>query len=60
MRDAINPEAKLGVGEVPYGPKQVMYLCADIDELKKDTGFEPQISFEDGIRKTIDWIKMGI
>lgn len=60
MRDAINPEAKLGVGEVPYGPKQVMYLCADIDELKKDTGFEPQISFEDGIRKTIDWIKTGM
>lgn len=60
MRDAINPEAKLGVGEIPYGPKQVMYLCADIDELKADTGFEPQTDFEVGIRKTIDWIKMGM
>ena len=60
IRDVINPDAKLGVGEVPYGAKQVMYLCADIDELKEDTGFEPQIDFEDGIRRTIDWIKMGM
>lgn len=60
MRDVINPEAVLGVGQVPYGPKQVMYLCADIDELKSDTGFEPQMPFEEGITKTIDWIKMGM
>lgn len=57
MRDAINTEAKLGVGEIPYGTKQVMYLCADIEDLQKDTGFEPQIDFAEGIKRTIDWIK---
>lgn len=58
MRDAVNPEAELGFGQVPYSEKQVMYLCADITELKEDTGFEPEISFEEGIGRTIAWMKM--
>lgn len=57
LRDAVNPEAELGFGRVPYGDKQVMYLCADITELKEDTGFEPEISFEEGIGRTIAWMK---
>jgi len=32
-----------------------MYLCADITELVKDTGFTPETPFEEGIRKTVDW-----
>lgn len=59
LRDKIDVRAKLGFGEIPYAPKQVMYLCADISDLKNDTGFTPQISFEKGIQETIDWIKSG-
>ena len=36
-----------------YAPKQVMYLCADISQLKQDTGFEPKTEFEDGIREIL-------
>lgn len=57
LRDAVNPEAELGLGQVPYGEKQVMYLCADIDDLKEDTGFEPETTFEEGIAQTIAWMK---
>lgn len=57
MRDYINPNAELGVGEMSYAPKQVMYLCADISELTKDTGFLPKYTFEEGIRETVDWYK---
>lgn len=57
MRDAINSEAELGFGQVPYGEKQVMYLCADITDLQEDTGFKPEVSFEEGIRQTIAWMK---
>lgn len=57
MRDYINPEAELGVGEIPYAPKQVMHLCADISELTVDTGFVPKYTFEEGIRETIEWYK---
>lgn len=60
LRDAIEPEAELGLGDIPYGEKQVMYLCADISELQEDTSFVPQVSFEEGIRNTVAWMKRGI
>ncbi len=56
LRDVINPEAEIHLGVIPYGDKQVMYLCADIAKLKQDTGFEPQTSFEEGIKRTVDWL----
>ena len=52
-----NPDMELLFGEVPYYDKQVMYLCADISELTADTGFVPEISFEQGIKQTVKWCK---
>ena len=46
-----------GVGMQPYAPMQVMYLCADISELTADTGFEPKVSFGEGLSKTIEFWK---
>lgn len=57
LRDAVDPAMGLGFGELPYSPQQVMRLQADIGALKHDTGFEPRISFEVGIRETIEWIR---
>jgi len=57
IRDTVKPDQEIGFGEVPYFDKQVMYLCADIENLTKDTGFKPQISFEEGIKKTVEWYK---
>ena len=57
IRDLIDPEAGLGFGEIPYGARQVMYLCADISELTKDTGFVPQTDFRTGMTETIAWMK---
>lgn len=57
IRDSISKDAELGIGEIEYAPGQVMYLCADISGLRKDTGFEPTTPFEDGIQKTIDWAR---
>lgn len=34
-----------------------MHLEADISELTEDTGFLPQISFEEGIKRTIDFYR---
>lgn len=34
-----------------------MYLCADIDDLKRDTGFEPTVDFKTGIKNTVEWYK---
>ena len=57
IRDAVDPNAPLGLGDLPYPPKQVMYLCADISALVEDTGFTPETRFEDGIRETVAWYR---
>jgi nucleoside-diphosphate-sugar epimerase len=57
IRDCIDPNLPLGFGEIPYGPKQVMYLCADADPIEKELGYHIKYSFSEGIRKTIQWIK---
>ena len=30
-----------------------------IEDLKRDTGFEPQVDFETGIKNTVEWYKMA-
>lgn len=57
LRDCINPALALDFGAVAYGPQQIMYLCADIEKLTRDTGFIPEVDFEDGIRETIGWMR---
>ena len=60
LKSEINKSATLGIGDIPYVPKQVMYLCADITALKEDTGFSPKYSFDDGIKETITWYKKSM
>jgi len=57
IRNIVNPAAEIGFGEISYYDKQVMYLCADIENLTNDTGFVPQYSFEQGIKETVEWYK---
>jgi UDP-glucose 4-epimerase len=47
----------LGLGDIPYGVDQVMHLEADINRLRIATGWEPRVSLEDGLKKTVDWYK---
>lgn len=60
MRDEIDPALPLKIGAKPYAEKQVMYLCADITDLQKDTGFTPQVGFREGVRETVEWVKKQI
>ena len=57
IRDIINPNLPLGIGELPSMSTQTFSSCVCIDELTKDTGFVPIIKFEEGIKKTISWFK---
>ena len=57
IRDVVRPGAPLAIGVLPYGKKQVMYLCADSEELKKDVGFVPEVGFSQGIQKVVEWYK---
>ena len=53
MRDIIDPDAVLGIGELQYPKDPVMRLCADNSSLTKDTGWRPSVSFEEGIKSII-------
>lgn len=55
---ACGGEGKIDLGAVPYAERQVMYLKADISELRKDTGWEPKTTFEEGIKMTVETFKM--
>lgn len=50
----VNPECKIRLGAIPYGEKQVMFLCADTYDLKNDTGWSPVVCFEDGIKNILE------
>ena len=53
----MKPSVPLEFGGKAYGENQVMYLEADISDLKRDTGFEPRISFEEGITRILNAYK---
>ncbi len=53
IRDMINPAGILQFGKKEYYPHQPMFLQADISELTADTGWKPEVSFEDGVVKIL-------
>ena len=57
IRKTVAPHVKINYGAVPYGQHQVMYLSADISEISRDTGWKPEISFEDGIKRTFEYMR---
>lgn len=57
IRNTINPDIEVGIGELEYYHNQVMNLQVDISDLERDTGFQIQYTFEEGIKETIEWAK---
>jgi len=57
IRNLIDPELPLGLGEIPYRPDQIMYLQADVSRLQQATGWVPQISLDLGLERTVNWYR---
>jgi nucleoside-diphosphate-sugar epimerase len=53
IQNVTGSSTPLKIGAIPYAENQVMYLCADITTLTRDTGFIPQYSFQEGILEMI-------
>jgi len=45
-----------GIGKRSYSDDQVMYLVSDINDLANDTGFQPSVSFSEGIINTYEFL----
>lgn len=54
IRDKIAPGVELGIGEIPSDNSNTQGMCADINELKKDIGFSPVVSFIHGLENIIN------
>lgn len=57
IRDLIDPSLEIGIGDKPYKSIKIDNQIMDISKLVKDTGFKPEYSFEQGIKKVIDYFK---
>lgn len=57
LRDQVDPAIEIGLGEIPFHGVSLSYDEFDIEAVKKDTGFIPAVSFAEGIRNTVEWIK---
>lgn len=57
IRDAIDPNAALGFGEIAYPAGEPLYLCADTRRFQAATGWQPRVALVDGLNMTIDWYR---
>ena len=57
MRDQVDPDIEIGLGEIPFNGVSLSYKEFDINAVKKDTGYIPEVTFAQGIKNTLEWIK---
>ena len=59
MKNQVDPSMEIGLGEIPFEGVSLDYTEFDVEAVKKDTGTEPQVSFAEGIQKTITWLRQN-
>ena len=50
-------------GDVKYGPERegdVKHSLADISSAEKHLGYKPQVNFEEGLRRTVEWYRAEV
>lgn len=57
IRNAIDCNIELFLGEVPFNGVSLEEKEYSTEKLVNDVGYQPQVSFEDGIKLTIDWLR---
>lgn len=58
LRNCIDPEIELGLGLMPFEGVSLDYASLfDIQAVQRDTGFVPEVSFSEGIARTVVWMR---
>ena len=60
VKNIVAPEMEIGLGELEFHGLEMRDEVFNIDNLVRDTGFIPNISFEEGIQRTLKWIVKGM
>lgn len=48
------------IGALPYRPGEIMRYCCSNRKAKEVLGWEPRVSLEEGLRRTIQWYKQRL
>lgn len=56
----IDPSLPLGIGDIPYMTDRIPSSCIDLTSIKEDTGFIPEVDFEQGISRVIERIRSDL
>ena len=57
MRDIVAPGTEIGLGDLPFRGADISYGQFDLDKVERDTGYQNQVPFAQGIRLTADFIR---
>lgn len=57
MRDIVAPEAELGLGDIPFKGVDISYDQFDLKKVERDTGYNNEVPFAEGIRMTAEYIR---
>jgi UDP-glucose 4-epimerase len=49
--------AQLEVGALPYRPTEIWRMYADSSRARKTLGWKPEVSLEEGLKRTIEWFR---
>lgn len=57
MKNIVDPEAEIGLGDLPFKGVNISYTQFDLKKVERDTGYKNEISFSTGIRMTAKYIR---
>lgn len=55
IREILKADVPVEVGALPTMPDEAWRLCADNTKARAILGWQPQVTFEEGVRRTFDW-----
>ena len=57
MKNIVDPEAEIGLGDIPFKGADISYSQFDLKKVERDTGYRNEVSFAQGIKMTAEYIK---
>jgi nucleoside-diphosphate-sugar epimerase len=59
VRDLVDPDVALRLGELPYREDQSMNIVGDTSRLRSDTGWQPRTPLDEGLTLTVQALTDG-
>ncbi len=57
IKQILQPKGEFLIGKIPYAKEGVLEIESDNSSLQNDTGWQPIVPFEEGIKRTIENLK---